>query len=183
MSRGMTTSPGTVISVIAVSRNSGIALWTRKELAVWWKKRKGICSILSELLCALIFPKCQRNICGDLERTFLFTQNYNTDERSCNSTVEKSPKLFDPLMPETYPNGEFRRKSEFNCSGLPASRSTGISRFYTKSIVRRTGVNHEECKRRVKTLFHFKDWIYVERYLTCLITLHGSSSMKIYKIV
>lgn len=48
--------------------------------------------------------------------------------------------------------------------------------------MKQTGVNHEECKRRVKTLFHFKDWIYVERYLTCLVTLHGSSSIKIYKV-
>ena len=144
-------------------------------------KRKGICSILSELLCALIFPKCQRNICADVERTFLFTQSYNSDRWSCENTVERSRHIYDPMMLSVYANGGASRKSRFNCNGLPASKSNSFS---PKSFLkpRETGVNNKECERRVKTLFHFKDWIYVERYLTCLITLHGSSSMKIYKV-
>ena len=85
------------------------------------------------------------------------------------------------MMPNVYPNGEARRKSRFDCNDLPETSK----RFHAKNVaglLKPTGISHEQCQQRVKTLLHFKDWLYVQRYLTCLITLHGSRSMKIYKI-
>ena len=47
---------------------------------------------------------------------------------------ERNRHIFDPLMPEVYANGEARRKSRFDCHGLPGS-SLGWEKFL-KSVGR-----------------------------------------------